>query len=105
PTGTSDSFIAVEGLNGPFIDGLSFSIGRGEIVGITGLLGSGYEDVAYLLYGGTPAAAGRLVVDGRTHELPRFTPAAAIASGIVLIPGDRATAGVIGALPIVDNVT
>lgn len=105
PTSAADGFIAVQALSGRFIDGLSFSIGRGEIVGITGLLGSGYEDVAYLLYGGTAAASGRLVVDGRAHELSRFTPAAAIASGIVLIPSDRATAGVIGALPIVDNVT
>jgi ribose transport system ATP-binding protein len=104
-TGAADSSIAVEALSGPFIDRLSFTIGRGEIVGITGLLGSGYEQVPYLLYGSTQAAAGRLIVHGRAHDLPHFTPAKAIANDIVLIPGDRAAAGVIAALPIVDNVT
>ena len=101
----ADRLASVEALSGPFIGRLSLDVGRGEILGITGLLGSGYEQVPYLLYGATRAASGRLTVDGRAHELVRFTPAAAVANGIVLIPGDRAAAGVIGALPIVDNVT
>lgn len=95
----------VEGLKGPFIDQLSFWIGQGEILGITGLLGSGYEQVPYLLYGATRPSGGSLTVEGRQHDLPWLTPAKAISNRIVLIPGDRAAAGVIGALPIVDNVT
>ena len=101
----ADRLVLVEALSGPFIDRLSLDIGRGEILGITGLLGSGYEQVPYLLYGATRAASGVLTVDGRAHDLVRVTPAAAVANGIVLIPGDRAAAGVIGALPIVDNLT
>jgi ribose transport system ATP-binding protein len=104
-TNRADTLVRVDALSGPYIDRLSLDIGRGEIVGVTGLLGSGYEQVPYLLYGATRAAAGRLIVDGRAHDLVRFTPAEAVANQIVLIPGDRAAAGVIGALPIVDNVT
>ncbi len=92
-------------VSGPLIDQLSFHIGRGEIVGVTGLLGSGHEALPYLLYGGKRAGSGTLVIEGRRHELSDFTSAAAIAHGIVLIPGDRANAGAIGALPVVDNVT
>jgi ribose transport system ATP-binding protein len=99
------ALVKVDDLTAPFIDRLSLQIGRSEIVGVTGLLGSGYEQVPYLLYGGRAASGGVLTVDGRAHDLTRLTPAAAIASGIVLIPGDRATAGAIGALPIVDNIT
>ncbi len=97
--------VVVKGLTGPFIEHLSLRIGRGEILGITGLLGSGYEQVPYLLYGATRASAGSIAIDGCTRDLTRLTPAEAVSGHIVLIPGDRATAGVIGALPIVDNVT
>jgi ribose transport system ATP-binding protein len=105
PVEVADRLVVVEDVTGPFIERLSLRIGRGEILGITGLLGSGYEQVPYLLYGGIPGVSGRLAVNGHAHDLARMRPAAAIASGIVLIPGDRVTAGVIGTLPIVDNVT
>lgn len=95
----------VHALSGPFIDRLSFDIGRGEIVGITGLLGSGYEQVPYLLYGATRAISGQLEIEERVYDLRRLNPDRSMTNGIVLIPGDRATAGVIGVLPAVDNVT
>ena len=97
--------IRAEAVSGDFIDGLSLEIGRGEVVGITGLLGSGYERVPYLLYGGQPARRGRLVIGTDALDLATLTPARAIRAGIVLIPGDRATSAAIGTLPITDNVT
>lgn len=101
----SEPLVEIRGLSGPFIHGLYFTLQRGEILGLTGLLGSGYETVPYLLYGGERAGSGVLRIGENAYELSAFTPAHAIRSGIVLIPGDRANAGVIGSLPVVDNVT
>ncbi len=105
PTAARAGAIRAEAVNADFIDDLSLEIGRGEVVGITGLLGSGYERVPYLLYGGRPARRGRLVIGTDALDLATLTPARAIRAGIVLIPGDRATAAAIGTLPITDNVT
>ncbi len=96
--------VSVEELTGANVRGVSFEIHDGEIVGLTGLLGSGFEEVPYLLYGARPAAAGRLVLRGEPTDLRRFTPTRAIASGLVLIPADRKTDGTVGSLPVVDNM-
>jgi ABC-type sugar transport system ATPase subunit len=77
----------------------------GEIVGLTGLIGSGYDEVPYLLYGATRASAGVLEIEGERHELPATSPAAAIRAGCVLVPGDRQNAAVIGTLPVLDNLS
>ena len=97
--------VRVEGLSGGQVAGLSLALQPGEVVGLTGLLGSGYEQVPYLLYGALPAQGGRLALAGRTIDLADWTPARALRAGLVLIPGDRPVAGGVGTLPIVDNVT
>jgi ribose transport system ATP-binding protein len=75
------------------------------VVGLTGLIGSGFDEVPYLVYGATPAERGRLRIDGDSIDLARATPAAAVRRGIVLVPGDRQNGGAIGALSVSDNVT
>jgi ribose transport system ATP-binding protein len=61
--------------------------------------------VPYLLFGARKAEAGSFQ-DGRgVVDLTTMTPAKALRHGIVLIPGDRASAAAIGTLPVTDNVT
>jgi ribose transport system ATP-binding protein len=96
--------VSVERLTGTTVDHVSFQIHEGEIVGLTGLIGSGFEEVAQLVYGSRPARAGRLVLDGEEHELTRMTPPAATRAGIALIPADRKTDGSVGSLPVVENL-
>jgi ribose transport system ATP-binding protein len=95
---------SVEGLTGKNVSDVSFEMHEGEIVGLTGLLGSGFEEVPYLLYGARPAASGRLVLRGDALDLTRVTPAKAMDAGLALIPADRKTDGSVGSLPIVENV-
>jgi len=97
--------VQVQALAGGQVAALSLDVRPGEVLGLTGLLGSGYEQVPYLLYGALPARAGVLSLAGRRLDLARQTPAAALRAGLVLIPGDRPVAGGVGALPVVDNVT
>ena len=72
---------------------------------LTGLIGSGYDEIPYLIYGAREARGGTLDIGGRGVELSKIKPRDAIRHGVVLVPADRANAGVIGALPVADNVT
>ena len=104
PAARAATQVEVAGLSGGAIARLDFSAGEGEIVGLTGLIGSGYDEIPYLLYGAKPAT-GDLRLGGKVISLAGLTPRAAIDSGIVLIPADRPGAGAIGALSVADNVT
>ncbi|MSO74711.1 MAG: sugar ABC transporter ATP-binding protein [Alphaproteobacteria bacterium] len=97
--------IAVEGLSGGVVQDFSIELRAGEIVGLTGLIGSGFSDVPYLLYGATPAQAGHLVIGARRHAIAHIDPARAQHIGLVLLPSDRLGSGGIGGLPVTDNVT
>jgi ribose transport system ATP-binding protein len=97
--------VNIRDLTGGGVRRFALSAGAREIIGLTGLIGSGYDDVCHLLYGARRAESGTLAMAGRSIALPGITPRAAIAAGIVLIPGDRANSGVIGMLPVSDNVT
>ncbi len=96
--------VEVQGLRGGRVDDASFTAGTGEILGLAGLSGSGFEAVPSLLYGAAQAAAGALVVDGRRLDLASLEPAAAIDAGVVLVPADRASDAVVADLPLADNV-
>ncbi|MGD9538757.1 MAG: sugar ABC transporter ATP-binding protein [Alphaproteobacteria bacterium] len=97
--------IAVEGLAGGAVQDFSVELKAGEIVGLTGLIGSGFADVPYLLYGAAPVQAGHLTIGGRRHALAHLDPARAQRLGLALLPSDRLGAGGVGNLPITDNVT
>jgi ribose transport system ATP-binding protein len=96
--------VSVEGLTGSTVKNVSFDMHDGEIVGLTGLIGSGFEEVAHLLYGARSARSGRLELEGQEIDLTRLTPPAATRSGIALIPADRKTDGSVGSLPVVENL-
>jgi ribose transport system ATP-binding protein len=96
--------VIVSGLAGGLLEPFSVSLSPGEVVGLTGLIGSGYDEVIYRLYGATPAASGSLEIDGVRSELANLTPRRAIARGCVLIPGDRLGAGAVATLSVTENV-
>ena len=95
----------VQDLSGHTVRDIALSVAPGEILGLTGLIGSGYDEVPYLLSGATPARSGHLDISGARHDLPRMTPAAAIDAGIALIPADRQKAGLALDLTLAENVT
>jgi simple sugar transport system ATP-binding protein len=85
--------LAVEGLTlrGAFED-VSFSVRPGEVVGVTGLLGSGRTEIAESLFGIRPAQSGRIEVDGKPVRIRRVRDA--VRAGIGYVPPDRLTQGV-----------
>jgi ribose transport system ATP-binding protein len=89
------------------VTGFELDARRGEIVGLTGLLGSGFEEVAAVLGGARRAGTGELSVGGRTLALNRrrgsteqFNNA-----GIAYVTENRLDEGVAAGLSVADNLT
>ena len=106
PRDLHDAALAVEvrRLVAGRVHDVSFSAARGEVLGVTGLIGSGFDDIPYLLFGARAVIGGELVFDGVRRELSAITPAQALAAGIALLPGDRQRLGSVGELSVGDNV-
>lgn len=95
----------VTGLVADPLDDLSFEIRAGEVLGVTGLLGSGFEQLPYALCGAEAPESGTLELDGRSFDLTKLTSWQATPAGIVLIPADRKNDGAVESLSVTDNVT
>ena len=96
--------IAVRGLRGHVVTGLDLDLRPGEVVGVTGLAGSGHDELPYLLTGAGPARQGTLRIGGDEHDLKRWDVGTAIAAGVVLVPEGREHAGLALDLTVADNV-
>jgi ribose transport system ATP-binding protein len=83
-------------------DNVSFTLHRGEVLGLAGLLGSGRSALARVIAGIEPAVAGEIAINGRAVQIRR--PADAIAEGVALVPEARATQGIIPAHSVSDNM-
>jgi ribose transport system ATP-binding protein len=72
---------------------------------MSGLLGSGFTDVPYLLFGAKQAVDGNLRIRDESYPLPDFNPWEAVEAGIALIPVDRRGEGVVEELSIAENIS
>jgi ribose transport system ATP-binding protein len=93
-----------DGVSGEGLKSCSFTLHEGEVVGLTGLIGSGYERVPYFAFGAAKAENGTLTLSGARIDLTAMRPKAAIDKGMALLPGDRQNQSGVGALPIADNL-
>jgi simple sugar transport system ATP-binding protein len=75
----------------PTFSDVSFSISRGEILGLTGLLGSGRTELAEAIFGQYPLDSGEIIINEKVMELN--SSSAAIKAGIGYVPPDRLTQG------------
>lgn len=89
-------------LPGVFAD-ISFSVKRGEIVGLGGLVGAGRTDVARAIFGVAPADSGTVKVHGKAVTIRQ--PDEAIALGLAFVPEDRAVAGIFRTLSVEQNIS
>ena len=96
--------LRIQGLTTQWLDDVSFDVHEGEVLGLTGLVGSGFEDVAYAIYGATPARGGTLTVDDTELAIPEMTPSRALDHRITLVPGDRPRNGSVATLSASDNI-
>jgi ribose transport system ATP-binding protein len=94
--------LALDGVAGGTVAGLTVRVHRGETVGVAGLSGSGRESLAGLLSGRLPRT-GQVTVAGR--PVRGADPAAALAAGLAFVPGERSRYGVFPNLTVRQNLT
>jgi ribose transport system ATP-binding protein len=85
------------------LDDISFSLHAGEIVGLTGLMGSGRTSLVRAIFGLDPPDEGTLYVDGRPAAID--SPQAAINLGIGLLTENREEQGLILEMSTSENIT
>jgi ribose transport system ATP-binding protein len=102
-TGLSDAMLRVEGLNmGKKLRDLSLEVKKGEILGVGGLAGQGQNELMLALAGRYPSVGAAYHMDGGKFALR--SPNAAIRKGIVLVPGDRLTEGLMSQFSVYENI-
>jgi rhamnose transport system ATP-binding protein len=96
--------LEVRGLTreGVFRD-VSFSLRRGEILGLAGLVGAGRSEVARAIFGIDPLDAGDVLRDGEPARIR--TPHQAMKAGLAFVPEDRQHQGLVLEMAIADNAT
>lgn len=95
--------IEAKGLSHPgTIKPFDLDVHKGEVVGLTGLLGSGRSELARVIYGADKAHTGTLKVDGK--EVKIKAPIDAMNLGMGLLPDDRKAEGIIGDMSVRENI-
>lgn len=89
-----ETLLEVRNVNrGTKVRGASFTVRRGEIVAVTGLVGAGKTELSRLIAGADLADGGEILLHGRRLSLRE--PRDAIRAGIVLVPEERRRQGVL----------
>ncbi|MEO6571452.1 MAG: sugar ABC transporter ATP-binding protein, partial [Ilumatobacteraceae bacterium] len=102
-TGPGDVVFRALGITGGVVDAVDIELRSGEIVGLSGVLGSGRDQLAGVVFGVLDGAVDRLTVDGR--DIARLTPRSAIAAGLAYVPADRRRRGAIMGMSARENLT
>lgn len=102
PAAQEEEILRVEHLTrkGAFED-VSFTLNKGDVLGLTGLLGSGRGEIGEALFGIAPADSGKVVLNGK--EITIKSVADAMANDIGYVPEDRLTQGLFMERSIQDN--
>ncbi|MDR1534131.1 MAG: sugar ABC transporter ATP-binding protein [Planctomycetota bacterium] len=82
---------------------ISFSLREGEILGVSGLVGSKRTETLRAIFGADPRDAGEIFMDGRPVRIA--SPREAVGHGLSLLTEDRKTQGLILEMPLAANVT
>jgi ribose transport system ATP-binding protein len=86
-----------------YFKGVNFELKRGEVLGFCGVEGSGKEELCAVLCGDEPYTAGNIEIRDKTIKVLN-SPAAALKKSILSIPRDRRMEGMLGMMPIGDNI-
>ena len=95
--------LQVEKLCGSGVEDVSFILRKGEILGISGLMGAGRTELMKVLYGALPRRSGSVTLNGRTVTVR--SPQEGLASGIVYISEDRKRDGLVLGMSVKENMS
>jgi general nucleoside transport system ATP-binding protein len=84
------------------VNGLSFQVRAGEILGIAGVQGNGQTELCEALMGLRPTVGGTVTVEGR--DLTHASPRARLQAGVAYVPEDRREDGLVGPFSVAENL-
>jgi general nucleoside transport system ATP-binding protein len=85
-----------------WVDGLSFDVRAGEILGIAGVQGNGQTELCEALMGLRPAADGTVTLNDK--DLTRASPRERLRAGVAYVPEDRTEDGLVGSFSVAENL-
>jgi len=102
-TSRNDAVLELENLSkaGQFKD-ISFKLNRGEILGVTGLVGAGRTEVAQAIFGLNPFDSGKILLENKPVNVDK--PSDAVKLGIAYVPENRLQEGLVLGKPVKDNI-
>jgi len=101
---TDEKILQVKGLNrGRAVKNVSFSVRKGEILGLGGLVGAGRSEVARLVCGIDKKDAGEIYINGEPIDIK--SPSDAVEAGIALIPEERRSQGLVLEMDVMENIS
>jgi len=95
--------LKVVGLTGSGVHDVSFTLKRGEILGISGLMGAGRTELMKVIYGALPSERGVINLDNKT--INPVSPQDGLANGIAYISEDRKGDGLVLGLSVKENMS
>jgi ribose transport system ATP-binding protein len=98
-----EELLRVDRLDGGGLKEIAFTLHRGEILGIAGLVGAGRTRLARAIVGADPVGERRIVVRGSAEEID--SPADAVRAGIGFLPEDRKQQGLVLPLSVERNIS
>lgn len=96
-----DILLEVDNIVTPYVNNISFTLRKGEILGLAGLVGAGRTEVARAIFGADPVLSGEIRIEGKPVKFQK--PKHAIDAGIALCPEDRKEQGLVLYRNITDN--
>ncbi len=89
--------------SGKIVKDVSLEVHEGEVLGISGLVGSGRTETMRAIFGADPLDSGKIYLNGKAIKVK--SPMSAVKQGIGLLPEDRKAHGVLLNMPIRNNIT
>ena len=107
PKGTADEkgyeeLVRIENGSTEDISDVTVSLGKGEVTGFSGLLGSGRSEIARLIFGADKKTGGKTIIAGQETDIRN--PLDAIKNDMAFCPEDRKKEGIVGDLTIRENI-
>jgi ribose transport system ATP-binding protein len=99
---SAEKLLNVRDLRGGSVQGVTFQLRKGEVLGVAGLLGSGRSTLLQLLFGAATPAAGSIELNGRPIAFRSICQA--MAAGFAYVPEDRAAKGLFPGLSVQENL-
>ena len=97
-----DVLLEVKNLESDYVDGISFQLHKGEVLGFSGLVGAGRTEVMRAIIGADRMTRGEVFLEGK--KITCKSPADAQKLGIVLVPEDRKDQGILANLSVSGNI-